>query len=130
MKVEITYKYDSTTGIFHKIHRGDVSFDDIINSWNELIGKNTIPDGTCRFLLDYLKSRYLPAEHGVTDLVKFYKAYDHIFANSKIAVLMDKPDQIIIPILMDYELPTISFKPFCTYDAAISWLLKDNTTIG
>ena len=39
MKTGITYDYDPGTGIFRKIHFGDIVFEDVINSWNEIIGK-------------------------------------------------------------------------------------------
>lgn len=127
LKMEITYRYDSETQIFYKTYSGDVSFQDVMDSWNEIIGSNSIPDGTTLFLLDYLSATYLPAEHGVKELVKFYKAYNHIFVNCKMALLMDKPDQVIVPILVGDELPTTFFKPFCTQEAAVTWLKKNNS---
>ncbi|GAA0892692.1 hypothetical protein GCM10009122_23710 [Fulvivirga kasyanovii] len=122
MKVEITYKYDAKNNIFYKFHYGGITFEDVIDSWNEIIGKNAIPDGTSRFILDYRKAQYLPEIKEIKRLTNFYKAYDHIFADSKMALLMDKPDQVIIPILVDQEVDRISFKPFCTHEGAVTWL--------
>lgn len=126
MKTGITYDYDPGTGIFRKIHFGDIVFEDVINSWNEIIGENAIPDGTSRFILDYINATFLTDNNGTTQLVKFYKAYSHIFSGSKIALIMNKPDQVILPILVDQEVSGISFKPFCTYEGAIEWLKPSN----
>ena len=122
MRPKITYDYDPGTGIFSKIHYGNIVFEDVINSWNEIIGKNAIPDGTSRFILDYINATFLTDDDGTTQLVKFYKAYSHIFSGSKIALIMNKPDQVILPILVDHEVDGIFFKPFCTYEGALEWL--------
>lgn len=118
------YWYDKKNGVFYKVQKGEVCFEDMIDSWNDIIGKNKIPDNTNKFILDYLQARHNISTDEIAKIIKFYRAYNHVFENAKIAFITNDPDQTTLPILINNEIASISFKPFSTKEAAINWLIR------
>lgn len=115
-------RYDEARRIFYKIYSGDIYFHDLVDTWNEMIGQNLIPEDTCRFVLDYSNATFISSPSGVDDICKFFRAYNHVFAHSRLALIMQKPDQVILPILVNNELTSISVKPFYTLEAGTRWV--------
>lgn len=115
-------QYDAATGIFYKFYSGSVEFDDIVHSWNEIIENGLIPEKTHKFLLDYSKANYVSGPETARKIAQFYKQNQRIFSGAKIALIMQRPNQVIFPILVDAECAFMSVKPFYTLDAARNWL--------
>ena len=115
-------RYDAETGIFYKYYSGKVELDDIIHSWNEIIENDLIPEGTKRFLLDYSKANYASAPDTARQIAQFYTEHKDIFSGAQIALIMQRPDQVIFPVLVDAECPFMSVKPFYSFEGALYWL--------
>ena len=123
-QTKINYKYDAATQIFYKYYKGLIDIEDLKSSWLELIDKGLIPSKTKRFLLDYTKATYITTPNSADDILKFYNANKQVFLGAKIALIMQDPDQVVLPILVDQVSSFASFKPFYTANAAIDWLRK------
>ena len=123
MENKITHFHDSDTNIFYKYYNGDIYLNDIISDWNRLIDNQKLPTGVKRFILDYRKANLLTPPNQAKDIADFYKENPSAFEQSKIALIMEKPDQVILPILANEECPGyIEFKPFCTLEGAFDWV--------
>jgi hypothetical protein len=122
MENKITSYYDSKTGIFYKNYVGDVFFEDLFNSWEEVIQKKLIPKNVKKFIINYKKAKITFVFEKAVDIANFYKKHDDIFGNSKIAMVMETPDQVVFPHLVELENVTFTVKTFYTLEAAIRWL--------
>lgn len=118
------YKYDNATQIFYKYYSGSVSIQDLRASWQEIIDNDGIPVNTKRFLLDYTKATYIVTARSAEDILEFYKSNKQIFRGAKIALIMQEPDQVVVPILVNESSSLATFKPFYTESAAVEWLCK------
>lgn len=116
--------FDQETRIFYKIYTGVIKIDDVFESWEESIRISEIPAGTKRFLISYKDARISFASSKAHDIADFYKRNDHIFGISKIAMVMETPDQIVFPYLVEMEKVNFKVRSFYTMEAAIYWLME------
>lgn len=123
--MKYSYNYDRSTCILYKYYHGDISIEDITESWiyafdskifeNEIIGIiNDYRDASFSFPLN---ERYRIAE--------FYKTNIDYFAGLKIAIITLKPDDIIIPALVSKLDEGYQSRPFSTIGAALNWILYE-----
>lgn len=125
MGVKIEHRYDSEAKIFYKYFYGDIIFNDIITDWLLLIQKKQLPSGVKRFILDYRKAKLLATAGSAKDIASFYKKHALWFQQSKVALIMQNPDEVIIPILANEECAgLLEFRPFYTLDGALEWVIK------
>lgn len=122
MSSKMDYQYDDETGIFYKFYYGNIYLTDLMLSWEYIIKKKAIPQFTKKFILDYRKGVLIAGPDAVKNIAELYTKYDHIFSGSKVALIMEEPDQVIFPILVNEEQSLVKFKPFYTVEAAIEWL--------
>ncbi|MDA3880619.1 MAG: hypothetical protein PF436_09545 [Prolixibacteraceae bacterium] len=122
--MENTFKYffNEKTKIFYKYYLGNISFDDIQNSWDNIISNNLIPDETVGFIIDYRDAtlQMESAEH--QKIVTYYQKNIEIFKDKKIAIITEDPKDIVIPTLVRLKDKGYSSKPFSTESAAINWI--------
>jgi hypothetical protein len=122
--MENTFKYffNEKTKIFYKYYLGNISFDDIQNSWDNIISNNLIPDETVGFIIDYRDAtlQMESAEH--QKIVTYYQQNIEIFKDKKIAIITEDPKDIVIPTLVRLKDKGYSSKPFSTESAAINWI--------
>ena len=57
------------------------------------------------------------------EIANFYKENASWFHHAKIALIMQKPEQVVIPILANEEcMDMLEFRPFYTMEAAFNWV--------
>lgn len=115
-------RYDTETGIFYKYYFGNIEFNDIVYSWNEIIENRIIPEKTSKFILDYTSATYTSAPETASKIAQFYKQNEHIFSGARLAFIMQRSNQVILPVVVDAECSFMSVKPFFTIDRAQYWL--------
>jgi len=118
IKVQVALDYD----ILYKKYFGEISLEDVFSSWKNIIEENQIPNTINKFLLDYREASLMFTIDSIEEIVNFYREHDAVFEDSKIALLMETPEQVVFPYLLKYERPSLSIKAFYTYEAALSWL--------
>lgn len=124
MEDKIQYYYDSANKIFYKKYFGEISLDDVINSWESLIRDKTIPENTKRFIVNYKEAKILYQPKDAVFIANFYKKHDEIFAKSKVAAIMVTPDQTVFTHLLQLENVDFKIESFYTKDAAEKWVLN------
>ena len=110
--------------IFYKNYYGEISFEDLVASWEEVINQKLIPDNVKRFVINYKEATILfPPKH-TKDIANFYNLHNDIFAQSKIAMVMETPNQVVFPQLIQEEDINFTVRTFYTSEAAVEWLME------
>ena len=122
MNSKVLPYYDSASGIFYKNYFGDILLENIISSWEEIIKQKLIPNHVNKFIINYKEAKILFSPDKAKEIANFYKNNDTIFAKSKIAMVMETPDQIVFPHLVELESVNFTVRAFYTLEAAKYWL--------
>ncbi len=122
MGYKVEFKFDKEKSIFFKVYSGDIYFDDFRSSWENAIKNNLISPGVKNFIIDYKDATIMFDHSRVKDIVIFYTKYNDIFSNSKIALIMVKPEHVIFPMMVESEGVNFMVKPFYTVEGALKWL--------
>lgn len=123
MENKIKYFFEEESGILYKHYFGNISFDDIKNSWTEAFNTNLIPDNVKGFILDYRNATFdmSPDEH--KKIASFYQSNIDTFGGHRIAIITIDPKDVVIPTLLEYKDKGYQSKPFSTEEAAKNWVL-------
>ena len=124
MSQNIRHRYDPATHIFYKYYQGKIDINTLMSSWENIISKKLIPVNTKRFLLDYSAGYFTGGPDATSEIASFYLKHDEIFGGAKVALIMQDPDQVIFPILVNEEQSRIRFRPFYTLECALEWLTE------
>jgi len=124
MEDKIQYHYDSEKKLFHKNYFGEITLEDVINSWEKLIREKAIPENTKRFLVNYKEAKILYKPRDAVFIANFYKKHDEYFAKSKIAAIMVTPDQTVFTHLLQFENVNFEIESFYTRQAALKWVIS------
>jgi hypothetical protein len=100
---------------------GDISQEDIIESWKELLAhfKDLSPYGGV--VIDLLNARMLQDRKKFRKMVEFMSKQADRLEEKKIAYLMDTP-QVTQVILMDHQIQRLQIRPFATLQGALDWI--------
>ena len=124
---KFSYEFDYQTRILFKYYFGKITIDDIIESWDYAKENHLIPKSTNRFVLDYRRANFVIKiinREEQDDISYYYKRNIDIFGNSKIAIVTEDHNDIVVPFLvMEKDSGYIS-KPFTTMEAAIQWVIN------
>lgn len=123
MEEQFKIEYDEQTGILYKYYFGPITIENIESSWLFAFENHLIPRKVKGFILDYRKGTFNIKTDEYIKISIFYKQHLDIFGNHKIAVITQKPGDVVIPILVEREDKGYSSKPFYTLEAAIEWIL-------
>ena len=123
MEDKIQYYYDSEKKLFHKNYFGEITLEDVINSWEKLIREKAIPENTKRFLVNYKEAKILYKPRDAVFIANLYKRHEEYFDKSKIAAIMVTPDQTVFTHLLQLENVNFEIKSFYTQEAALKWIL-------
>lgn len=124
MDPKTEYKFDKSTGILYKYYHGIVTLDVIISSWEYAINSNIIPKKVRGFILDFRGTTLKLNIKETSDIADFYGQHPDIFKNKKVALIMQEPEQVVFPIIIESENIEFIPRPFYTEEAAIKWILK------
>ncbi len=124
MEQKIEYHYDPENQIFYKNYHGEISLEDVINSWEKLISEKIIPENTKRFIISYKEAKILYQPRDAVFIANFYKKHDWVFTRSKIAAIMVTPDQTVFTHLLQLENVEFEIESFYTQEAALRWVLS------
>jgi len=125
MNGTVTYKFDTTKQIFYKKYAGIITLDFLFKSWRNIIENNEIKAGTKRFLVDYIEAKIQFEAKKALDIGAFYMNYPAIFEDSKVALVMQKPEHVVFPMMMmEQQLINFEIQVFYTVEAAKAWLIS------
>ncbi len=123
MSPEVKSYYDSERGIYFKHYSGEVYIEDVFKTWEEKIRNDISGRGIKKFVVDYKKASIKFPSGRATDIADFYKKHDDVFRDSKIAMVMESPDQVVFPHLVEMQNVSFIIRTFYTMEAALQWLM-------
>ncbi len=118
------FYFDPEKRILFKKHLGNVTMEQIFSSWDEAIRDNLIPSDTKGFVVDVRKAHYGIELAKVKTITRYFDSHPDIFSGKKMAVVVTSPEEIVLPVLIEYTPKSYSLKPFATETAALMWILQ------
>lgn len=103
--------------------RGVVTIADIIASWENLI-ENRLITPNIKGVINNLTGCELKMEIKNRTILFDYLKQKAELKNLMLAVISNNPNMIVIPTLGEIEVNEVRIKPFSTFQAAESWILK------
>ena len=118
--------FDEATQILYKYYYGSITFDDIFSSWDYAITYNLIPKETKGFILDYRNATLENLLKEYWKISNYYKKHLDIFGGYKIAIIIERPKDAVIPDLVEQNDEGYLTHPFYSSKAAVKWILGES----
>jgi hypothetical protein len=122
MRRYFTYEFDSKKRILYKYYFGVITAEDIKSSWEYAFERGLIPDRMEGFIIDYRRAQMNIKRGEEKEISEFYKEHIEIFGNYKIAVITEKPEEIVVPVLVEAGNEGFFSRPFSTMEGARTWM--------
>lgn len=100
---------------------GDISQEDIIESWKELFTRYSDLSPYQGLVIDLLNARLMQDRNKFHSMVTYLKKQAGRLQEKKIAYLMDTP-QVTQVILLDHQIQELQIRPFATLKGALDWI--------
>lgn len=123
-----TTYFTARNSIFVREFEGEISFDEITNSWNEFIELCKTKPGIKGVIQDFRKARIHANFDNINEIMSFFKDNNAIFSQLKISIITHNPLNIVFPIYAKEKFPMFKIEPFSTSEAAIDWILMTENT--
>lgn len=127
MNEKISYRFESSSGIFYKYHYGNISIEEIRNSWEFAFEQKLIPADVKGFILDYTEASFDFPIQDFRKISAFYRQHLDVFEGYRIAIITSNPKDMVIPILVAMEDVGYHSREFSTHEEALSWVLEGET---
>lgn len=121
--METKYQYNDITHILTKDHFGVFSYDNIVETWDYAIDNSLIPCSTKGFFIDFSEATLDLRVGQEKKLINYFDTKPDFFKDKKIAVIVNTPQEIIFPLMVENSSKTFILKAFSTRSAAENWLL-------
>ncbi|MCK5137252.1 MAG: STAS/SEC14 domain-containing protein [Bacteroidales bacterium] len=100
---------------------GEVSLDDMINSWKEIFNKIEDLSGY-KGVITLFENVVMPGDPGnVNEMSDFLNKYSDRLKNLKVAIVLDHP-VISNAVMVDHMVKHLQVRPFVTEEAAFRWI--------
>ncbi|NQU52023.1 MAG: hypothetical protein HQ522_05745 [Bacteroidetes bacterium] len=123
MQEKYKYRYNHEEQILYKFYYGAISLEEIKSSWIHAFENNLIPKETKGFILDYRKATFDMRINEYPGISDFYKDNLAVFRNKKIGILSDKPETVVVVMMVESKDDGYYSRPFSTLEAAKAWVL-------
>lgn len=118
------FEYDQMSGIFYKFHAGPTTYEDIRDSWQFAFEHQLIPESVKGFILDFREAAMEMHEDDHEKIAAFYREHLDVFGNYKFAIVVGRPQDVVIPMLVTELDRGYTSKAFSTMEAARAWVLR------
>ncbi len=115
---------DQEKGILVKTYYGIISLDLMKKSWLQLFQQNEVTSKIKGIILDYQDAELTIDVSDLENVINFYKDYFSHLKDCRIALVSNKPKNLVLPVLIENFVHQGRSKPFSTFEAAQRWLLK------
>ncbi|HPE58375.1 MAG TPA: hypothetical protein P5514_10935 [Bacteroidales bacterium] len=102
---------------------GEVGIDQILNSWNLLLRSRLLTDDTIGVINNLVNCELKLTIESFGKLTDFLKLNPRL-RELKLAVVTDKPNVIVFPMMGEVQQKILKIKPFTTEEAAINWIME------
>lgn len=120
MSQEIKYSEDSR--ILIRTFRGRVEFRNVLASWVELVRENKLDPPLIGVLNDFTYADLIMDRNELGILMDFFTTHKSIFSRITLAVVMIRPENIVLPVIASQNFPDFRIQAFSTIPAAEDWI--------
>ena len=117
MKVSI----EVVDNVILRCFKGDVGYQDILNSWDDILIKFEDLTAYNGLISDFLEADMHHEDKNLNELVDFLKNHLGRISGMKLAIVMDTP-HVTRTIMMDQKMKSLHIRPFTTRKAALDWI--------
>lgn len=110
-------------GILVKTYYGIISLDMMKKSWLQLLLQNEVSSKIKGIILDYQEAELAIDVNDLEKVINFYKDHFSHLKNCRIALVSNKPKNLVVPVLIEEIVKQGRTKPFSTFEAAKRWIL-------
>jgi hypothetical protein len=118
-------EYSSDSKILIRSFKGSVSFEEMLNSCDELVRNHKLDPPVIGVLDDFIYAELLMNRENLAELMNLFQEHLEIFERIKLAVVMVIPENIVFPVLASQNYPQFKIEAFSTVEAAERWLRAD-----
>lgn len=118
-------EYSSDSKILYRKFQGTVTFEEIMDSWQDLIRNDKIGPQIIGVLNDFTYAELIMDRENLGKLMAFFQKHDEVFERIKLAVVMIIPENIVLPVLASQQYPQFKIEAFSTVESAERWLRAD-----
>lgn len=123
--MEYILEYRSDSKILYRKFQGKVTFEEVMESWKDLVRNNKIGLQVIGILNDFTFAELIMDRENLAELMAFFQSHNEIFERIKLAVVMIIPETIVLPVLASQNYPQFKIEAFSTVEAAERWLRTD-----
>lgn len=120
MTHELSYSKDSK--ILIRTFTGKVGFRDVLKNWEELVREKRLDPPLIGVLNDFTSAKLEMDRNNLEVLMNYFKNNARVFGRIKLAVVMTRPENIVLPIIASQHFPQFQIRAFSTFEAAEIWL--------
>lgn len=120
MATQLSFSKDKK--IIIRTFSGNITFREIMQSWNHLIHNKIITPEHIGVINDFQDARLNINFENLEQLIGFFKTHSKIFSTLKLAVITKSTDDVVFPMYAGETNPDIKIKAFCTTKAAEEWI--------
>ena len=103
---------------------GEVIVADIIESWEYFIN-NKLLDEKVKGVINNLLTCKLNVDMESFNTLMTYMKKQNYLNGVKVAVVCDKPETLVFPMLAEHRYAALQIKPFSSIKAAAVWIIQD-----
>lgn len=100
---------------------GEVSFKDIIASWDYCINEELLAKDVVGCVSDFRAAQFVSNPQELEHFLAYMNQQGQLH-HLRLAVLVDTPDKIVFPMIGESKLHNRIIKPFSTEEAAVDWV--------
>ena len=116
-------KYIDDSRILVRAIRGKADFEEIYDSWRDLIKDGYFNPPVIGMINDYCGAELMVDISDMKKIKVLLEDYPDIFKSIKIAVVVDSFKNIVFPMIVDKVSKQANVRPFSTFEAARDWIL-------
>jgi hypothetical protein len=116
-------KYIDEKKILVRAIRGKANFEEIYDSWKDLINKGYFAPPVIGMINDYCGAELKVDVSDIKKIKVLLEEYPEIFKTIKIAVVVDSFKNIVFPMIVEKVSKQANVRPFSTFEAARDWIL-------
>jgi hypothetical protein len=122
-ELKFRYEFDRQSSILYKYYYGPTDMKMIAGSWDYAIENQLIPAETKGFIIDYRQASVQIELSNYSAIPAYYKAHPEHFEGKKVAVIVNTPKDIIVPLMIRRKIADFDTQTFSTTEAAVAWIL-------
>lgn len=124
MSVKYSYIDFKDSRVLLREFKGEISIDDVIDSFEEILEKEMLSANTLGIITDLRKVKIDVSPKVFGKISGFLKSNPEIY-KFKLAAVTDSPKQVVLATIANKVSSKLKIKPFSTLDASIKWMTED-----